>query len=360
MTVNPVLPIWLLALIGLAFGAIFVWQLVANRSRTRLVLIWSSRLLMVALLMVIAVRPTILGDGQGPSATGGLEVYFVVDTTSSMAAQDWDGTAFDVGGPANTAAPTRLDGVKADIDSIVADLAGAQFSLVTFDAVAVQRVPLTSDSSAVLSATSVLRQEVSAYSRGSSIDEPVALLSQILQDAAALNPEQRRVLFYFGDGEQTANAQPKPFDALAPYLQGGAVLGYGTEKGARMQTFNGVDERYFGQKQTPAPQEPQPPTYIQDYSGGTATDALSKIDEKALGLIARGLGVTYEHRTAATSTALATTGIEVGKLVAHDGEPAKVTELYWIFAIPFGLLALLQIIPISGAIAELRPGRRRP
>ena len=354
MTINPVVPVWLLALIGIALGVVFTWQIVMNRSRARLVLMWSSRLLMVALLMVIAVRPTILGDGQGPTASGGLEVYFVVDTTSSMAAEDWDGQ-----GSGSTAAPTRLDGVKADITSIVGDLAGAQFSLVTFDAASVQRVPLTSDSSAVLSATSVLRQEISAYSRGSSIDEPVVLLSKILQDAAALNPDQRRVLFYFGDGEQTSSAPPRPFDALAPYLQGGAVLGYGTVDGARMQEFNGVDKRYFGQDSAKVPQGSPPPTYIQDYSSGTPTDALSKIDPAALELIARGLGVVYEHRTAATSTALATTGIEVGQLSAHDGAPGTVTELYWIFAIPFGLLALLQIVAISGAVAELRPGRRR-
>jgi hypothetical protein len=33
--------------------------------------------------------------------------------------------------------------------------------------------------------------------------------------------------------------------------------------------------------------------------------------------------------------------------------------LYWVFAIPLGLLALLEIVHISGAVAELRPGRRR-
>ncbi|MBG6054514.1 Ca-activated chloride channel family protein [Salinibacterium sp. CAN_S4] len=353
MTLNPVAPIWLLLLVGLALAALMVWQLVVNRARRRLVILWSSRLLMVALLLVIAVRPTILGDGQGPSASGGLEVYLVVDTTTSMAAEDWDGE-----GSGNTAAATRLDGVKSDIALIVSELNGAQFSLVTFDAVAVQRVPLTSDSSAVLSAASVLRQEVSAYSRGSSIDEPLDLMSGILLDAATQNPEQRRVLFYFGDGEQTSSAEPRPFDQLAPYLQGGAVLGYGTADGGRMQEFNGVDERYFGEEQAPVPTEALPPTYIQDYSGGTPVEAVSVIDETALGLIAGELGIVYEKRSAATSTALATTGIEVGDLFADEGEPGTVTELYWIFAIPFGLLALLQIAGIAGAIAELRPARR--
>ncbi|MBC7590299.1 MAG: VWA domain-containing protein [Salinibacterium sp.] len=354
MTLTPVLPLWLLALIGAGLGGVIIWRLVVDRSSRRSMLVWVSRLLMLALVLVIAVRPTILGDGQGPSASGGLEVYLVVDTTSSMAGEDWDGVTADPSTPA-----TRLDGVRDDIESIVDDLAGAQFSLVTFDAVAVQRVPLTSDSSAVLSATAVLRQEVTGYSRGSSIDEPIDLLTQVLGDAAALNPEQRRVLFYFGDGEQTSGTQPRPFDEVAPYLQGGAVLGYGSDDGGRMREFNGVDSQFFGQDD-PGEQQQQPPTYIQDYSGEAVGDALSKIDETALGLIASGLGVVYEHRSAQTSTALATTGIEVGEISAREGTPGSVTELYWIFAIPFGLLALVQIVAITGAVIDVRPGRRRP
>ena len=353
MSTNPVLPIWLLALMTVALGGVIVWRLARKGTSTRSVLLWASRLVMVALLLAMAVRPTVLGDGQGPSASGGLEVYLVVDTTSSMAAEDWDGV-----GAEPPAAPTRLNGVTSDVESIVADLSGAQFSLITFDAVAVQRVPLTSDSSAILSAATVLRQEVTAYSRGSSIDEPLGLMSQVLRDAAAVNPDQRRVLFYFGDGEQTSGAQPQGFDGLAPYLDGGAVLGYGTEEGGRMREFNGVDPAYFGQPQSGGSVDEQP-AYIQDYSGETVVDALSRIDEEALRLVAQGLGLTYEHRSAATSTALATTGIDVGELTATDGEPGSVTELYWILAIPFGLLALLQIVSIGGAVAELRPDRRR-
>ena len=353
MSVNPVLPIWLLALMSIGLGGVMVWRLAREGTSRRSVLLWASRLVMVALLLAMAVRPTILGDGQGPSASGGLEVYLVVDTTSSMAAEDWDGV-----GAEPPAMPTRLDGVTSDIESIVADLSGAQFSLITFDAAAVQRVPLTSDYSAVLSAATVLRQEVTVYSRGSSIDEPLDLVSQVLEDAAAVNPDQRRVLFYFGDGEQTSGVEPHAFDGLAPYLDGGAVLGYGTDEGGRMRDFNGVDPKYFGEAEPDKSVDDQP-AYIQDYSGETAVDALSRIDEDALALIARGLGVTYERRTAETSTALATTGIEVGELTATDGEPGSVTELYWILAIPFGLLALLQIVSIGGAVAELRPDRRR-
>jgi Ca-activated chloride channel family protein len=356
MIANPVLPGWALALVAVVLSGFALWRLVASRRDRALAGRWLARLAMVALLVVIAARPTIPTDGQGPKASGGLEVYVVVDTTSSMAAEDWaDGRP-------------RLDGVKADLQELVDGLEGAQFSLVTFDAVAVQRVPLTTDSSAMLSAVSVLRQEVTTYSRGSSIDAAVPELEQLLADAKALNPDQRRVLFYLGDGEQTASAAPGSFDALAPYLEGGAVLGYGTAEGGRMQEFFGEQPTQFGDTATGAPQDPatqdpataEPPaTYIQDRSGAEPADALSRIDEGALQAIAGQLGVQYLHRSADAPVGPALDGIEVGELTVEEGEPDSAVELYWVFVIPFGALALLELYWLGAVLVELRATRRR-
>ena len=350
MIANPVLPGWALAVIGVVLGSFVLWRLIASRRDRALALRWLARLGLVALLLVIAARPTIPTDGQGPKASGGLEVYVVVDTTSSMAAEDWADRR------------PRLDGVKADVKQIVEGLQGAQFSLVTFDAVAVQRVPLTADSSAMMSAVSVLRQEITTYSRGSSIDAAVPVLETLLADAKALNPDQRRVLFYLGDGEQTADIEPGSFDALAPYLEGGAVLGYGTAEGGRMQEFFGERPTQFGDTatgQTPEPVEPLPPTYIQDRSASEPTDAVSRIDEAALQGIADQLGVQYLHRTADAPVSPAFSDLDVGELTVQEGEPDSSVELYWVFVIPFGLLVLLELYWIGGALQELsRSGLR--
>jgi len=352
MITNPVLPPWALALIAVVLGGFALWRLIAVRPDRAAALRWLARLGMVALLVVIALRPTVPTDGQGPKASGGLEVYVVVDTTSSMAAEDW------------AQGQPRLDGVKEDLASIVEALRGAQFSLVTFDAVAVQRVPLTSDSTAMISAASVLRQEVTNYSRGSSIDAPVLDVQQLLADAEQLAPDQRRVLFYLGDGEQTADIAPGTFAPLAPYLEGGAVLGYGTADGARMREFLGEDPTQFGDTSTAGPQDPVEPvappiTYIQDYSGGDPVEAISRIDEPALQAIAAQLGVGYVHRTADSTVDAALTGVDVGELTVQQGEPDSAVELYWVFVIPFGALVLLELFAAGGLIAELRGARSR-
>ncbi|TBN56360.1 VWA domain-containing protein [Glaciihabitans arcticus] len=334
MILQPVLPGVLLVLFAVILIGFALWQLIVARGRSAK-LSWGLRIVLVLLLVVIAARPVIPATQSGPSASGGLEVYFVVDTTSSVSAEDWDG-----GQP-------RLVGVKSDIAAIAETLAGAQFSLVTFDAAAVQRVPLTTDATAIAGAASVITPEVSYYSRGSTIDEAVPLLEQLLGEASEENPGQQRVLFYLGDGEQTTATQPGSFETLLPFLSGGAVLGYGTEQGAPMLEFDGYAD------------DDSEVAYLQDYSVTPPVEAISRIDEAALGTIASQLGLSYLHRTAGASVDEALAGIDVGELTVADGEPGSPVELYWIFAIPFGLIALFEAARIASAVIELRSPRRK-
>lgn len=332
MIIQPVVALPALLAIAGVLAAFSVWRLIVSRGRTRLA--WVGRIAMIVLLLGVALRPTIPATESGPTASGGLEVYFVVDTTSSSSAEDWgDGQP-------------RLEGMREDIAAIADDLSGAQFSLVTFDAATVQRVPLTTDSSAIASAASVLQPEVSYYSRGSGIDQAVDFMTDLLAAADKESPDQQRVLYYLGDGEQTLPTPPGTFAPIAPYLDGGAVLGYGTDQGARMLVFDGYTD------------DDLDPLYIQDYTTSPASDAISRIDEAALGTVASELGVNYIHRSASDSVARASAGLDVGDLTVSEGEPGSPTELYWILAIPLALLALAEAAGIVGAVLEIRPRRR--
>lgn len=334
MTFTPMLPLWVLLPATAAMAALAAWQLLRHRG-ARLAIVWAARLLMVLLLLVLALRPAIPAASSGSSTTGGLEVYFVVDTTSSMAAEDF-------GSGTDGAASTRLDGVRADIAAIVEQLVGAEFSLVTFDSVAVQRVPLTSDASGLLSANSVLTQEATLYSAGSSVDAPLDLLTTVLGEAQAENPRRSRVLFYFGDGEQTRAVEPRSFEQLAVFVDGGAVLGYGTEEGGRMREFSGytLDEGLQ-------------PSYIKDFTTNPPTDAVSRIDENMLRAIADQFGVDYLHRGPGEAIGPVVDGIEVPPTSTTIADDELPTEFYWIVAVPLGLLALRELFGVVSTIRAL-------
>ena len=353
LSLDPIAPPALLAVGFILLAGIAVARIVRGDGSR---LGWTLRLVMVLLLLLVCLRPVIPGSTAGPSAVGGLEVYYVVDTTSSMTAEDaavspGGGTAPDTGTPPDTGTstreatpPTRLDAVATDIDAITAALGGAQFSLTTFDSSALQRVPLTSDATALTSATSVLTGEITYYSRGSSISQPVAFLSGLLADAQAAHPDRRRVLFYFGDGEQTRDEAPESFAPLTAYIGGGAVLGYGTDDGGRMRIFDGYS----------ADDDPAATAYIQD--PGTGADALSRIDDENLRSIASQLGVAY-RQGGASGAAEIVAGIDVGTPTTEAGRRSGPVEFYWLFAVPLALLAVREIVVVGRAVVALRPGR---
>jgi Ca-activated chloride channel family protein len=336
MTFTPMLPMpLLLPILAIAF-ALVVWQLIRHR-RTRLVREWAIRLGMVLLLAAISFRPAFGGTEPGPAAEGGLEVYFVVDTTSSMAAEDFG----------DDASP-RLAGVRSDISGLAQSFAGAEFALITFDSSAVQRMPLTSDLTALRSAVTVLTQEVTNYSAGSSIDAPRELLERVLADAEEANPDRPRVVYYFGDGEQTVDIEPESFETIAPSIDGGAVLGYGTEEGGRMLSYDGYNDMY------------SETSYIQDFSVSPPVEAISRIDEPRLETIAEQLGVGYELRVAGQSVSTLVDGIEFDTPEVSTETGTAPTELYWILALPLVALLVREWVGLGRAVQESRPtGRKR-
>ncbi|MDD0858350.1 VWA domain-containing protein [Arthrobacter alpinus] len=180
---------------------------------------------LVVLVLIAGARPGLVG-ASAPVANTELNVYFVVDVTPSVAAEDFNGKS------------PRLDGMKEDIRALATELAGARFSLLTFDSTAQVTMPLTTDATALDTMTQVLTPKAVYISQGSSISVANQLLAQRLAAAAKAHPERPRLVFYLGDGEQTADSAPKPFKENVELIDGGAVLGYGTEAGAKMREFS--------------------------------------------------------------------------------------------------------------------------
>ena len=229
--------------------------------------------------------------------------------------------------------------------AIAGELAGARFTLLTFDSNAVVRMPLTTDTSALDTAVAVLQPQVTAFSKGSSITSASKLLTERLRSARDSHPERPRLVYYLGDGEQTSAAAPEAIKVDGGLVNGGAVLGYGTPEGGRMKENAGRRSGGDGAA-----------GYIQDRTSGSGRDALSIIDEGKLQWIAGQLGVPYVHRSAGDAVAPMMQAADPGKLerapegAGLDGR----TELYWIFALGAFLLGLRE------AFLLLRQWRRLP
>ncbi|BDZ51004.1 hypothetical protein GCM10025867_32450 [Frondihabitans sucicola] len=330
---QPILPAPVFILVAVLLGGFVLWRIIAERSSRTLLFAWIRRAAIVALLLVMVARPGLPG-GTAKASVAELNVFFVVDTTSSAAAEDWNGHQ------------PRLDGMRADIKAITDDLAGARFSLLSFDSTAIQRVPLTDDASAVVSAATVMRQEVTYYSHGSSISEADSLLASRLAAAHKTDPQRANVVYYLGDGEQTAGSKPGSFASSKSQTSGGGVLGYGTSTGGRMKEFDGYGDQYSSNR------------YIKDKTRSGSPDAVSRIDEPNLRAIASQLGVPYLHREAGGSLASVVNAEQHGTVKTAQGSTASIVDLYWIAAIPFFLLLLVDVALIVRALGDVRPVRR--
>ncbi|UJP09466.1 VWA domain-containing protein [Microbacterium sp. KUDC0406] len=327
MILQPVLNPILLVLLCAPVAAAIVWALMRPSTGSRTHgprWIWALRMLMLLAAFAMMLRPGIPGGSSQTLATD-TDVVIAVDTTASIVAEDWDG-----GRP-------RLDGVRADVQRIVDEYPGARFALITFDATAQLRLPLTTDATALVSSLDVLRPEVTAQSRGSSIGVANELLAKTLQSAAKAAPDRARMVFYLGDGEQTSQDQPESFSTAAKYVDAGAVLGYGTADGGPMKITTGRPSTGSGAH------------YI-EYQG---EQAHSVIDEETLERIADQLGVTYEHRTSDAEVTLP----EAPKTTtdyAESGEVGDVTELYWIFALVIVLLLGVELARATMLVTRMR------
>ncbi|WP_136051390.1 VWA domain-containing protein [Microbacterium sp. K36] len=339
MIFQPVLPVFLILLLCAGVAGVAVWMLVrAPRAGGEVVTdrralavhrsLWTLRLVMVLACAVMLLRPGLPGGSTQTLATD-TDIVLVVDTTASIVAEDWDD-----GSP-------RLDGVRADVRALVEEYPGARFALLTSDAAAQLRIPLTTDTTALLGSLDVLRPEVTSQSRGSSIGVAAPLLSETLAAAAESSPDRSRMVFYFGDGEQTTGSAPESFADSARYTDAGAVFGYGTTEGGPMRvTTGGLDQN--GSE------------YIQ-YQG---SDALSVIDEGNLETIAGQLGVGYEHREADVAPALPAAPSST-TAYADAGEVGNVIELYWVAALVVLAALGVELTRATILVARLR-GLRAP
>ena len=326
MKLQPLISWWLLLPYLLAVVSAISWQILHTRRQRAgkrkqaldrsTKLRWWRRVAILLLPVAIAIGPSVQGGVSAPGIAN-LDVIFVVDTTPSMGALDYTGKK------------QRIEGVKEDLIAIGNSLQGAHMQIITFDTEANTILPLTTDATAFATAVRGMTPQIHSYSQGSTIDKPVSLVVEELKNIEATYPQHYRLLFYMGDGEQTADTPVKTFAPVANYLDGGAVLGYGTTKGAQMVRYTGLGNTSNA------------PSYITtiDTSTNQLTAAVSSTNPTALQTIAKQMRVTYQNRNQggpvselhqASQTALA---IDRSQRVVHY------LNLYWLAAIPFaGLL----------------------
>lgn len=320
---QPVLPWPVAVLLGVLLLGLAVLGLVTRPDHRRQ---WGLRTAAAGAAALALLGPGVPG-GAAPQGASAVDVWFVVDTTSSAVARDHPG-----GRP-------RIDGYREDIPQIAEALPGARFALVTFDSSARTAMPLTTDVQALATAVETMRQEVTLYSAGSSITVAQDHLQQALTRTRESQPGRAQLVFYLGDGEQTNGEAPTPF-ALDGLVDGGAVLGYGTAEGGPM-----AGRSSLGREDT-------------DITTSDGQTAISQASEADLRAIADQLGVPYVHRAGGDITP-ALAAADPGE-IAEDSTRTAPTQvsLVWALALLAALLLLIDLWVLARDAARVSAAAR--
>ena len=317
MITRPLLPPVVLGIIiAVVFAGVLVAILRRKNSLIKKLVSVFRNLAIFLLIFVILLRPMNRRFDMDLELKN-IDVLFVVDTTISMWATDYGNGR------------TRIRGVSDNSAYIMQELSGSNFGLIRFDNRSQVLAPFTQDMDNVDDAFATLREPDRYYARGSSPNVVYDDLEKMLESSAA-KEDRMTVLFFISDGEITAEGETlRDFSELSQYVDGGAVLGYGTKEGATMQDANGI---------------------IRDPE--THTDAISRIDEDNLRKLSEDLDIDYIHMVDDKNVAYLLETIKSGSVSYVGNEDAYIyDDTYYWYVIPLAALLLWEMVVV------LREGR---
>lgn len=308
MSIYPIIPIWLMAIIC-------VLLLVCKRKG-----IWPfiRQISIILLLFIINLRIMIPTDAvEGETKSRDMNVIFVVDDTISMLAKDYKGGA------------TRLSAVKKDFEYIVDELYGAKFSMITFHNTAQVIFPFTDDAEFAVTSMESIYPMDTLYAKGTSLNTSKRVMMDMLEKAYDRKDGQV-VLFYISDGEMNTEERLDSFSKAADYITSGAVMGYGTTQGGEMYV-----KPYYSEEEE----------LVRDSNYDTA---ISKINEKNLKKLAEDMDIDYVHMDEQKNIDKVLEKIKSqGSTSSKEAKKTGQVDIYYIFVIPLALLLIYEFIGLK-------------
>jgi Ca-activated chloride channel family protein len=156
-------------------------------------------------------------------------------------------------------------------------------------------------------------------------------MTEIIADEAERRPQALQYVIILSDGESTLDEPWTSFRGLRDQVAGGAVLGYGTNDGGQMRSYDGAVDV-----------DPDAP-WITDDSGAPA---VSRIDEQVLMAVADQLEVPYLHRTDPDGDDLTAWAKDLHGVTKT--EPGRTVTAYlaqtWPVAVLLGLALAVEVV----------------
>lgn len=309
MNCNPIIPIWLM--IFWCIGLLTV-RLIKRKG----ILYISRQILLVVLLFVMNLRIMIpVENGIQKGGERNTYVLFVLDDTLSMLAED------------GVDHKRRIDDMKMDCEHIIDELYGSKFSVISFHNHSQVLLPFQNNAYYTKTVIQGIEPLSSVWATGSSLSVCLEDMEKSLK-VAKEKADGDIVVFFMTDGEQINSDKLESFSKLSQFIDGGAVIGYGTSEGAPMYVYDAYSEEGEYLEMSDYPFE----------------IAKSYLDEENCKKIAKDLGIEYIHRTDGECLDQLIGEIEKSSSIKlEDRMGVGYRETYYIFAIPLLFLLVLDL-----------------
>lgn len=317
MKIDPIIPIWLMSILCVG--------MICLKKRSKIAYI--RQIIAIVLVFLINLRIMVPSNNVSSSSqTLDTYVLFVVDDTISMLARDYDGDT------------ERLTAVKKDCSDIIDELDGAKFAVISFNNNANLVSPFTNNSQYAKDVIGSLYPIEEMYAEGTSMNVSIDMMTDTLKRARE-KADGNVAVFFISDGEITNEEKLKSFKSAAKYVDGGAVLGYGTSEGGNMYV-----KSYYTDREE----------LLEDTSSYLRKPAVSVIDEKNLKSIASDIGVKYINMN--DSTNIDSTISKIKKESVSESKDGKVTgyvDIYYIFAAMLVVVMMWEFVDIRRKSREI-------
>ncbi len=315
MITNPVIPNYIMIPVVALLLLAAAWSILVRRDKVWQKIISGLRILIIlGLVFFINLRPSVIRYNAEIELKN-IDVLFVVDSTISMWADDYDG------------GKTRMQGVQDTCDYIMEQLTGSNFALIRFDNRAEILAPFTQDTRSISDAFATIKVPDPSYAKGSALNVPYQAMEELLISSSK-KEERKTVVFYISDGEITNNSQLESFAGLEQYVDGGAVLGFGTDQGGKM-TISGT---FYD-------------TTVKDPE--TNEEAVSRIDEENLRQIASDFQIDYLKVQTPTDTTYLIDTIKSGSSIRmEESELIHYEDIYYYLAMGLILFLVWEVFSV--------------
>ena len=276
------------------------------------------QILAVILLFVVNLRPMYPSDNITVKVSKtDLNVILVLDDTISMLADDQAGYE------------NRMDKAKQDMYYIIENLPGAEFTVIAFNNSVHVMTPFTDSTDYIRNAIDSVYPLSPLYALGTNLSDTEEVIGDVISDLEDRQENCNIVLFFLSDGENTNNARLTSFDDLADHLSGGAVLGYGTERGGHMRYYDDLRD-------------------TENVVMEGDHEAVTRLDEDSLRSIASDMGITYANMNHESALEPIVTGIrEMSEAEPEDETKQGYVDIYFIPMVPLVLLTAYEFISLK-------------